>query len=69
MKFLVFFCVNFFLGVDSIIAIDTLTSFPVENIQTNGDCELRGDIRDNREIVDNNKAQGLSGEDIEVLRR
>ncbi|KAI4388475.1 hypothetical protein MLD38_000798 [Melastoma candidum] len=45
-----------------------LPSAEVDNVQTNGDSELRDEIRDNREIVDNNKAQGLSGEDIEVLR-
>lgn len=28
-----------------------------------------GEIRDNRELVDNNTAQSLSSEDIEALRR
>ncbi|KAL3734254.1 hypothetical protein ACJRO7_023580 [Eucalyptus globulus] len=46
-----------------------LESAEVSNIQENGDYQPVEEHRDNRELVDNNKAQSLSGEDIEELRR
>ncbi|XP_030527375.2 tRNA (adenine(58)-N(1))-methyltransferase non-catalytic subunit trm6 isoform X2 [Rhodamnia argentea] len=46
-----------------------LRSAEVSNIEDNGDYQPVEEHRDNRELVDNNKAQSLSGEDIEELRR
>ncbi|XP_038715671.1 tRNA (adenine(58)-N(1))-methyltransferase non-catalytic subunit trm6-like [Tripterygium wilfordii] len=39
------------------------------NKQENGDCQTQDESRDNREIIDNNKAQSLTGDDIDELRR
>ncbi|XP_042517545.1 tRNA (adenine(58)-N(1))-methyltransferase non-catalytic subunit trm6 [Macadamia integrifolia] len=39
------------------------------DLQEKGDCLLKDESRDNRSLVDDNKAQSLSGEDIEALRR
>ncbi|XP_038704457.1 tRNA (adenine(58)-N(1))-methyltransferase non-catalytic subunit trm6-like isoform X2 [Tripterygium wilfordii] len=39
------------------------------NKQENGDCQVPDESRDNREIIDNNKAQSLTGDDIDELQR
>lgn len=39
------------------------------NNQENTECPIVCETKDNRELVDNNTAQNLSGEDIDELRR
>ncbi|OAY50593.1 tRNA (adenine(58)-N(1))-methyltransferase non-catalytic subunit trm6 isoform X1 [Manihot esculenta] len=39
------------------------------NAEERGDCEIINESRDNRAIIDNNKAQSLTGEDIDAMRR
>lgn len=39
------------------------------DLQETQDCQLKDEPKDNRAIVDNNKAQSLTGEDIDEMRR
>lgn len=39
------------------------------NLQETQDCQLKDESKDNRALVDNNKAQSLTGEDIDEMRR
>ncbi|XP_048332390.2 uncharacterized protein LOC107408411 isoform X2 [Ziziphus jujuba] len=39
------------------------------NIQDIGDCQTADELRDNRVLIDDNKAQSLTGEDINEMRR
>ncbi|KAJ8762192.1 hypothetical protein K2173_007347 [Erythroxylum novogranatense] len=39
------------------------------NAEEKGDCQLMDESKDNRALVDNNKAQSLSSEDIDEMRR
>ncbi|KAL5557898.1 hypothetical protein UlMin_034109 [Ulmus minor] len=39
------------------------------NVQENNECESKDESRDNRALVDDNKAQSLTGEDIDAMRR
>ncbi|KAK9946948.1 hypothetical protein M0R45_012385 [Rubus argutus] len=39
------------------------------NIQEQGDCQSKDELRDNRALVDNNKAQSLTGDAINEMRR
>ncbi|GAV69049.1 Gcd10p domain-containing protein [Cephalotus follicularis] len=39
------------------------------HVQEKGDCPIKKETKDNRAIIDNNKAQSLSGEDIDAMRR
>lgn len=40
-----------------------------DDVQEKEDAQISGEFRDNRAIVDDNKAQSLSGEDIDEMRR
>ncbi|KDO84842.1 hypothetical protein CISIN_1g0129782mg, partial [Citrus sinensis] len=40
-----------------------------DDVQEKEDAQISGEFRDNRAIVDDNKAQCLSGEDIDEMRR
>lgn len=58
-----------------IILASYLSYFLVEifllgnNIQEKGDFQSQEISKDNRALVDNNKAQSLTGEDIDAMRR
>jgi tRNA (adenine-N(1)-)-methyltransferase non-catalytic subunit len=39
------------------------------NIQEKGDFQSQEITKDNRALIDNNKAQSLTGEDIDAMRR
>ncbi|XP_050228188.1 uncharacterized protein LOC126677556 [Mercurialis annua] len=39
------------------------------NIEENDNCEISEELRDNRALIDNNKAQSLTGEVIDEMRR
>lgn len=39
------------------------------NIQDTGECQTVDESRDNRVLIDDNKAQSLTGEDIDEMRR
>ena len=39
------------------------------NVQENNGFQSKEESRDNRELVDDNKAQSLTGEDIDAMRR
>lgn len=52
--FLFLFFLNFMLG---------------NNIQDTGECQTVDESRDNRVLIDDNKAQSLTGEDIDEMRR
>lgn len=39
------------------------------NTQENNDCQSKDESKDNRALVDDNKAQSLTGEDIDAMRR
>lgn len=41
----------------------------VNNVQENNGFQSKEESRDNRELVDDNKAQSLTGEDIDAMRR
>lgn len=43
--------------------------FLSDDVQEKEDAQISGEFRDNRAIVDDNKAQSLSGEDIDEMRR
>lgn len=43
--------------------------FLSDDVQEKEDAQISGEFRDNRAIVDDNKAQCLSGEDIDEMRR
>lgn len=43
--------------------------FSGNNIQEQGDCQSKDELRDNRALVDNNKAQSLTGDAINEMRR
>uniref|UniRef100_A0A2P2KXL7 tRNA (adenine(58)-N(1))-methyltransferase non-catalytic subunit TRM6 n=2 Tax=Rhizophora mucronata TaxID=61149 RepID=A0A2P2KXL7_RHIMU len=46
-----------------------IPSKEVNNVGEKGDCQIMDECRDNRAIVDNNKAQSLTGEEIDAMRR
>lgn len=58
-----------------IILASYLSYFLVEifllgnNVQEKGDFQSQEISKDNRALVDNNKAQSLTGEDIDAMRR
>lgn len=43
--------------------------FLSDDVQEKEDAQISGEFRDNRAIVDDNKAQSLSGEDVDEMRR
>lgn len=43
--------------------------FLSDDVQEKEDAQISGEFPDNRAIVDDNKAQSLSGEDIDEMRR
>ncbi|KAK1322296.1 hypothetical protein QJS10_CPA03g02181 [Acorus calamus] len=46
-----------------------VVSTPTADDAKGGEFCVKDEVRDNRTLVDNNKAQGLSGEDIDAMRR
>lgn len=39
------------------------------NVEENNGCQSKDESKDNRALVDDNKAQSLTGEDIDAMRR
>lgn len=39
------------------------------NVQDKGECQIKDESKDNRVLIDDNKAQSLTGEDIDSMRR
>ncbi|KAJ4702106.1 tRNA (adenine(58)-N(1))-methyltransferase non-catalytic subunit TRM6 [Melia azedarach] len=49
--------------------LSRIIPFTEDDIQEKGNIEMSGELKDNRAIVDDNKAQNLTGEDIDEMRR
>ncbi|KAK9163728.1 hypothetical protein Syun_004630 [Stephania yunnanensis] len=63
-----------FLLVDDISILCDMTShlflfFTDDNREEKGDAQVKDEVKDNRNIVDSNCAQNLSGEDIDEMKR
>ncbi|KAI4316925.1 hypothetical protein L6164_024852 [Bauhinia variegata] len=56
-------------GPDGPYLSRSIASAQGKNTEEGRDDQLNAESRDNRSLIDNNSAQGLSGEDIEAMRR
>lgn len=65
------FCVKDFEFVCSVVVLRlVLLLFVIDNkVQGKADVQIIDESIDNRAIVDNNKAQNLTGDDIDAMRR